>query len=96
MPDEYFTGTNGYRVHRSDPNRYEHRDVWSAAHGVIPSGFHIHHKNKIRTDNRIENLECLEARAHLRLHGLIFLGTGRHKFTARNIARASLVVEGPH
>lgn len=70
MEDQYFTGTNGYRVHRKDPNRYEHRDVWSSANGPIPTDCHIHHKNKIRSDNRIDNLECIKAADHLRMHGL--------------------------
>ena len=68
--DEYFLGTNGYRVHRQYPNRYEHRDVWALANGPIPSDCHIHHKNGDKADNRIENLECLKAVDHLRLHGM--------------------------
>jgi hypothetical protein len=69
---DYRLGTNGYMVHRSIPRKYEHRDVWIAAHGPIPRDHHIHHKNKDRTDNRLENLECIEKHAHMRLHGITF------------------------
>lgn len=69
---EYRQAKNGYMVHRSDPHRYMHRDVWTAANGPIPSDHHIHHKNKDRTDNRLENLECIEKHAHMRLHGITF------------------------
>ncbi len=67
---DYRKGNNGYMVHRVDPNRYEHRDVWEKANGPIPIDHHIHHKNRIRTDNRLENLECLSRTVHMRLHGL--------------------------
>ena len=69
---DYRINDAGYMQHRFDPTRYEHRDVWIAANGPIPSDHHIHHKNKIRTDNRLDNLECMEKEAHLKLHGLTF------------------------
>jgi hypothetical protein len=47
----------------------QHRLVWEAYHGPIPHRHVIHHKNGIKTDNRIENLECLLSRsAHTSLH----------------------------
>jgi transcription elongation factor Elf1 len=64
----YRRSRNGYMM--AADGSYEHRDVWTAAHGPIPSNCHIHHKNRVRHDNRLENLECMEAEAHLRLHGL--------------------------
>jgi hypothetical protein len=69
---DYRLGNNGYMVHRLYPERYMHRDVWSDANGPIPNDHHIHHKNKDRADNRIENLECMEKHAHMRLHGITF------------------------
>lgn len=45
----------------------EHRVVWARAHGPIPQGFVIHHKNGIKDDNRIENLEMMSAVEHNRM-----------------------------
>ena len=39
--------------------KLEHRIVWEKAYGPIPDGMHIHHKNGVRDDNRLENLECV-------------------------------------
>ena len=57
---------DGYVV--LDGREFEHRAVWEAVHGPIPEGCQIHHKNENRTDNRIENLECLTVGEHKRLH----------------------------
>lgn len=46
------------------------RLVWFVAHGEIPAGHHIHHKNGNITDNRIENLECIEGSTHISSHGV--------------------------
>lgn len=67
----------GYMVLSSDPGVYQHRYVWEQAHGPIPPRHHIHHKNKVRDDNRLENLECIEKHAHMRLHMADRLGPER-------------------
>lgn len=36
-----------------------HRKVWEENYGAIPDGMVIHHKNSIKDDNRIENLEMM-------------------------------------
>lgn len=46
----------------------EHRLVWEEAHGVIPEGYIIHHKNEIKIDNRLENLMLLSRSAHNSMH----------------------------
>lgn len=53
---------NGYerkRRGRGMPLEYVHRIVWEDAHGPIPPGYHVHHKNHVRDDNRLENLELV-------------------------------------
>ena len=45
-----------------------HRTVWSSKNGQVPKGFHVHHKNKDKSDNRLENLELVRAEKHLSAH----------------------------
>lgn len=42
---------------RTDP--LAHRLVWEAFNGPIPDGLEINHKNSVRADNRLANLELL-------------------------------------
>ena len=46
----------------------EHRRTWRKHHGPVPVGFFIHHKSGDRQDNRIENLELVDALTHKRIH----------------------------
>ena len=62
---------NGYiRLSIAGQIVYEHRYVWERAHGPIPDGFHVHHRNHDRADNRLENLSLIEGREHNRRHTL--------------------------
>ena len=47
---------------------YMHRYVWERNYGPIPQGWHIHHRNGEKSDNRIENLEMLPCGEHVRGH----------------------------
>lgn len=57
-----------------DPKRRykaEHVMVWEAAHGPIPKGWHVHHLNGVRNDNRPENLVGMSASDHHSDKGLV-------------------------
>jgi hypothetical protein len=54
-PSERYYSCGGARLHRH---------VWQAAFGPIPKGCHIHHRDADRTNNQIENLECIPSREH--------------------------------
>ena len=45
-----------------------HRYVWEKEVGTIPKGFHVHHLNGDKSDNRIENLALMNGTGHLRMH----------------------------
>lgn len=40
----------------------EHRHIWEQAHGPIPKGFAVYHKNGDLSDNRLENLDMMDMR----------------------------------
>lgn len=62
-----FTLANtGYFRLTSEDRQLMHRYVWEAEIGAIPKGWDIHHINEYKTDNRIENLECLLKSEHTR------------------------------
>jgi hypothetical protein len=49
--------------------RFVHVITWESAHGPVPPGCQIHHVNEDKQDNRLENLLCVNAVEHKRLHG---------------------------
>lgn len=64
----YKDQSTGYWSSCNEPKIRAHRWVWLNIHGLIPKGYHIHHKNNNKSDNRIENLELIEASRHLAHH----------------------------
>jgi len=62
------------RYYRSTTNRKRHislhRCVWEKERGKIPIGYDIHHINEDKTNNDINNLQCLLKSEHTRLHYL--------------------------
>ncbi len=58
----------GYWISTTCPKISAHRWVWMNIHGVIPKGYHIHHKDENKSNNSIENLELIEASRHLKHH----------------------------
>lgn len=57
---------NGYYRMTDGKRELMHRFVWESINGKIPAGYDIHHLNEVKTDNRIENLECLPKAEHTR------------------------------
>lgn len=56
------------RYFKAGRHGYLHRRVWEVHRGPIPKGHHIHHVDGDGANNAIENLECLSAADHERLH----------------------------
>lgn len=45
-----------------------HQEVWKAAHGPIPDGCDIHHRDGDPLNNAVDNLECLTKKEHAQRH----------------------------
>ena len=57
----------GYRITRvAKRNCLQHRIVWIAANGPIPDGLEINHRNGLRDDNRLANLELVTRSQNVR------------------------------
>lgn len=81
----------GYKRQTNNNRRiFEHRLVWEAANGPIPTGHHIHHINGDRGDNRLENLQCLLNSEHMKLHQLGKTGRKHSAETRRKMSESHL------
>lgn len=58
----------GYYLNAKTHKRL-HVYVWEYYNGVVPDGYHVHHKDKNKRNNSIENLELMTAQEHAKLHG---------------------------
>lgn len=71
-PHQYYDGKkftlrpHGYYELTTGNRTLMHRYVWESKYGVIPCGWDIHHINEDKSDNRIDNLECLPKSEHTR------------------------------
>ena len=62
---KFHINKQGYYV----KNIYLHNLVWVNFYGKpVPDGYAIHHINGDKTDNRIQNLQCVERKTHSRFH----------------------------
>jgi hypothetical protein len=57
---KYYTREKGRKV--------LHRQMWMDAHGSIPEGYHIHHKDFNPDNNTFENLEAVRYDIHEAMH----------------------------
>lgn len=68
----YLHKASGYWIScdysKERPRIRAHQWIWINHHGPIPKGYHLHHKNEDKSDNRIENLELIEASRHFKHH----------------------------
>ena len=69
---------HGYLALTTEDRCLMHRYVWMKEKGEIPIGWDIHHKDRVRTNNTIENLDCISKSEHARLYS-----TGNNQFTKR-------------
>lgn len=76
----FFTtqGYEGYLTNRKGRDRewrLTSRAYYELVEGSIPEGFHVHHKNENKKDNRFFNLELLEGGFHIQQHKSIVDGS---------------------
>ena len=57
-----------------------HTYVWEKYNGPIPDGYVIHHIDRDKTNNNIENLAMLEAGEHRKLHSALLDDAARERF----------------
>jgi hypothetical protein len=59
----------GYtKITRDGRQQRAHRYTWEATYGPIPVGMELHHKNGVRSDNRLSNLQLVSRQEHTRIH----------------------------
>ncbi len=72
QPHQFYDGKkftlrcHGYYELTTGKRTLMHRYVWEKEKGKIPNGWDIHHINNDKSDNDIQNLECLSKSEHTR------------------------------
>lgn len=60
---------NGYYAETTGNREYLHRAMWMEAHGPIPDGYEVHHRNGDKEINDLGNFELLSSVEHGKAHG---------------------------
>lgn len=60
----------GYWMSTDRPRIRAHQWVWNNFYQKPPPGYHLHHINENKSDNRIENLEMIKGSRHVSIHML--------------------------
>jgi len=82
LPYQFFNGDKftlrdtGYYGRSLGDRKLMHRVVWEYHNGKIPKGYDVHHKDRDRTNNRIENLGVMSKSEHSRR-----FSTGTNQYT---------------
>lgn len=72
--DDTYQKFNGVVFHKDRQGHYVtsstgiHRFVWQYYVGNIPEGYHIHHSDFDKSNNKIENLQLLTKKEHSKIH----------------------------
>jgi hypothetical protein len=87
-PNGYYILRTVQKCHAKSYYAMAHRVIWSFFHGLISEGMEVNHKNGVKRDNKIDNLEeatRLENELHAKEHGLLKpargLDSGRGKLS---------------
>jgi len=68
-----YINSNGYYqiIGGNNKGKKLHRLIWENFYNItIPRGYDLHHINGDKLDNRIQNLQCVEHKTHVRFHAL--------------------------
>jgi hypothetical protein len=68
----------GYYASTTDERCLMHRYVWELQNGGIPNGYDIHHRDRNKSNNSIENLELIKHDDHAKKYS-----TGNNQFTKK-------------
>jgi hypothetical protein len=66
-----------YRPHGGHVARgiqHLHQEIWKDAHGDIPAGYSVHHKDNNPSNNVLDNLECIPEAEHAERHAAMARG----------------------
>lgn len=64
----YLDRKSGYWISVDYPRIRAHAWVWKNINGIPPKGHHIHHIDGNKSNNSIENLQCLSVKDHVAVH----------------------------